>query len=191
MAASDNNSQFNPQPYLSANQQDLLLAALSSNNVNGKGTPPNLGRASRQSTGTPQQPQMNQPVMNNIGNGFYASPQQSLTDMNGLNGFEVDDSPFLDMLDGDGSFDFDGLNGNEDLMIGSLPGENGGSPDEGHDKRKSPGDDDAETEGGAKRQEGEDKTAKKPGRKPLTSEPTTVSNRISACGLACLMIVET
>ena len=43
-----------------------------------------------------------------------------------------------------------------------------------HDKRKSmdgKGDDD---EGGGKRREGDDKTSKKPGRKPLTSEPTSV-----------------
>lgn len=58
-------------------------------------------------------------------------------------------------------------------MIGSLPGD---SPEgESNEKRKSPDEDgDEDEEGGGKRREGDDKQAKKPGRKPLTSEPTTV-----------------
>lgn len=80
--------------------------------------------------------------------------------------FNPDDSPYLDFdIDGDGdeSYDFDG-NGQ---MIGDIPGDL-------HEKRKSfDGNDD--DEGGGKRREGEDKSGKKPGRKPLTSEPTTVS----------------
>ena len=43
-----------------------------------------------------------------------------------------------------------------------------------HDKRKNPGDDESDDDGGSKRREGAEKTVKKPGRKPLTSEPTTV-----------------
>ena len=48
---------------------------------------------------------------------------------------------------------------------------------EGHEKRKNPDDHNVEEGGDAKRQETKDgeKGAKKPGRKPLTSEPTTVS----------------
>lgn len=89
------------------------------------------------------------------------SPQDATLD-------NLDDyTPDLDYLDGDG-FDFE----NADLggeMIGALPGD-------GHDKRKSPDDSAGDPEGDAKRQETQEgeKTAKKPGRKPLTSEPTTV-----------------
>ena len=77
-----------------------------------------------------------------------------------------DESPFLDFdpdADFDESFDFD----ENARMIGDIPGEL-------HDKRKSLDGKDDDDEGGGKRREGEDKTAKKPGRKPLTSEPTSV-----------------
>jgi len=76
-----------------------------------------------------------------------------------------DESPFLDFdpdADFDESFDFD----ENARMIGDIPGEL-------HDKRKSLDGKDDDDEGGGKRREGEDKTAKKPGRKPLTSEPTS------------------
>lgn len=83
----------------------------------------------------------------------------------------LDDSPYVDFLDGpDSTFNFD-LPDEEGEMIGDLPG-----ADELHDKRKSP-EDNADDSHDGKRREGEDKTtAKKPGRKPLTSEPTSVSN---------------
>lgn len=92
------------------------------------------------------------------------------------------ESPYLDFLDNndpnyDGNFDFD-LPETDGQMIGAMPGSEDGSQDI-HDKRKmseDDDDDDEEHENGAKRQEtGEGKTAKKPGRKPLTSEPTSVS----------------
>jgi len=85
-----------------------------------------------------------------------------------LDNFNGDYTPDLDYLDGD-SFDFD----NADLggeMIGALPGS-------AHEKRKSPTEKDSSEESDPKRQETQEgeKGAKKPGRKPLTSEPTTVS----------------
>ncbi len=87
-----------------------------------------------------------------------------------------DESPYLD-FDPDGDFGDSGLNFDPNgRMIGDLPDDE--DDDEGehlHDKRKSFGDRDDDEEGGGKRREGEDKQAKKPGRKPLTSEPTTVS----------------
>ena len=92
-----------------------------------------------------------------------------------------DDSPYGDFDLDESNFDWDG---NIEL-IGALPGD---SPDdldhednEPGDKRKNPEDADEE-DGGGKRREGEDKTSKKPGRKPLTSEPTSVSFAIvEAC----------
>ncbi|EXJ82715.1 hypothetical protein A1O3_06529 [Capronia epimyces CBS 606.96] len=77
-----------------------------------------------------------------------------------------DDSPFLDFdpeVDlGDENYEFD----EDSQMIGEIPGDL-------HDKRKSVEGKDEDAEGGGKRRESEDKAAKKPGRKPLTSEPTS------------------
>ena len=63
-------------------------------------------------------------------------------------------------------FDYD----ENDRMIGDLPDD---PASDLHDKRKSIDGEDDDDEGGGKRREGADKTAKKPGRKPLTSEPTS------------------
>jgi AP-1-like factor len=60
-------------------------------------------------------------------------------------------------------------------MIGKLPGTSSDGDADTHDKRSHPDDDGEEEEGGGKRREGDEKTGKKPGRKPLTSEPTSVS----------------
>lgn len=93
-----------------------------------------------------------------------------------MDSFNPDFTPDLDYLDGDGSFDFD----NADLggeMIGGLPGLDADGNPEQHEKRKNSDEDGSPEEGDAKRQElGEgEKGSKKPGRKPLTNEPTTVS----------------
>src|ERR1700759_4925906 len=156
--ASGNNNQFNPHSYLSPDQQDLLLAALSSN----RGELKNQFSASN-----PDLTTMNGQTLDPS---FFTSPQQSGS-LSTFDAFGVDvgleDSPYIDFADGDQIFDFGDFN-EDDQMIGPLPGDSEGDI---HDKRKSP-DGHAESENGAKRQEGEDKQAKKPGRKPLTSEPT-------------------
>lgn len=93
-----------------------------------------------------------------------------------MDNYNPDLTPDLDYFDGDASFDFD----NADLggeMIGGLPGLDADGKPEQHEKRKNTDDDGSPVEGSAKRQElaeGE-KGSKKPGRKPLTNEPTTVS----------------
>ncbi|KAF2837591.1 PAP1-domain-containing protein [Patellaria atrata CBS 101060] len=177
MAGTTTHDPFNPQMYLSPNQQDLLLAALTSNNPNvNTDAYANNARAQQR---TSQQPQQQFPVtdnMNNIDDGYFASPEQAYTMTPDLNG------DFLDNLDGylDGgtSFDFS-QNDTNGLMIGNLPDGVSKAPstdeNDTSEKRKSPDDGDSEDEadGSVKRREGEDKTAKKPGRKPLTSEPTT------------------
>jgi AP-1-like factor len=113
--------------------------------------------------------------------GARAGSLDSMSDQSGKNGlrtsppsghfdFDPDDSPYLDFdVDGEGddSFDFD-VNGE---MIGDIPGAGGDL----HDKRKSIDGQDDDDEGGGKRRESDDRSGKKPGRKPLTSEPTTVS----------------
>lgn len=79
----------------------------------------------------------------------------------------------------DSSFDFSFNDADQAKMIGDIPGApsttKSDSPEgDSPDKRSHP-DDDEEENTGAKRREGEDKVAKKPGRKPLTTEPSSVS----------------
>jgi AP-1-like factor len=97
-----------------------------------------------------------------------------------LNSFE--ESPYIDYdydFDNDGNFgEYDFANTSQGQMIGALPGTSSdGDADAGtHDKRgHSEDEDEDEEDGGGKRREGE-KGSKKPGRKPLTSEPTSVSS---------------
>ena len=171
MAGTSTNDFQNGAPfYLDPNQQDLLLAALSSNTQNTNDIFAGLSDNKQAMNG-----QHFQFPTDNIDPYAFTSPQQS-TPATTFNNAGVDESPFADYLDGEGGFDFDGAD-NGDLMIGDLPGD---SPGETSEKRKSPGDADDDIEGGGKRREGEDKQAKKPGRKPLTSEPTTVRTRLGA-----------
>ncbi|KAJ5784137.1 transcriptional regulator family: bZIP [Penicillium psychrosexuale] len=133
--------------YLSPNQQDLLLAALSSNNPSQK---PQSGSPPIKSSQSPDEDPSNalstdNPHANNFG-------------------FGDDESPFLDFIP---EVDFD-FPGSADL-IGDLPGL--ADYDIGGKRKSLDGKSDIEgEETGKKRRESE---AKKPGRKPLTSEPTT------------------
>ena len=87
----------------------------------------------------------------------------------------ADGSPYLGLdIDADGEelLEYD----DNELLIGELP-QNPPQADGSqlHEKRKSTGDkEDVET-GGRKRRGSEGRVAKKPGRKPLTAEPVTVS----------------
>ena len=139
--------------YLSPDQQDLLLAALSSNQ------PP-------QNTRTPQAKSDHSP--DHASSSGLSAPSSGNFEGAHLNqfGFGDDESPFLDFPT---EVDFD-FPASADL-IGELPGS--AYDYEPGDKRKSMnGEPTVETEEtGKKRRESE---AKKPGRKPLTSEPTTV-----------------
>lgn len=157
MAAQSSAPNPHANSYLSRNQQDLLYAALNSQ---------------ADQTHHPIKRSSSDPeflTMSTI-NGNFISPQNAELDKFDA---ELDYTPDMDFLD-DSGFDFE----NADLggeMIGALPGrENTG---DGHEKRKSRDDAGESEEGDAKRQEtqeGERGGAKKPGRKPLTSEPTTV-----------------
>ena len=82
-----------------------------------------------------------------------------------------DQSPFLDYDLDDGNPDWDA---NGDNLFGNLPGAFNDEDGDLHDKRKIAEDGKDGDEKGSKRREGEDKSAKKPGRKPSTGEPTTV-----------------
>ncbi|KGO73951.1 Transcription factor PAP1 [Penicillium italicum] len=139
--------------YLSPNQQDLLLAALSSNNPSQK---PQSGSPQIKSSQSPDE---------NSSNGLSAPPSGGFDNPHASNfGFGDDESPFLDFTP-DVDFDFPG---SADL-IGDLPGS--ADYDIGEKRKSLDGKSDIEGEdSGKKRRESE---AKKPGRKPLTSEPTT------------------
>ncbi len=170
-------SSSNPDLYLSPDQQDLLRAALSSN------------KPKQSNKSKPYSSPNSDPIFDTVhshisprqgimmSNSIYASPLQQGPAFSEFDGVGLNESPFLDYdLDGelDGSFDFDDSNG--DQMIGALPERSSSGDNEGdiHDKRKSI-DGEGDDEGGGKRREGDDKVSKKPGRKPLTSEPTSVS----------------
>jgi hypothetical protein len=95
---------------------------------------------------------------------------------------QFEETPYLeyDGLD-EGPYDWE-VDGQ---MIGDLPGGADGADDEIGDKRKNSADED-----GSNKRTSEDKTNKKPGRKPLTSEPTTVS-RYDANAIRRLTNLET
>ncbi|TKA65057.1 hypothetical protein B0A49_09608 [Cryomyces minteri] len=103
----------------------------------------------------------------------FISPQQQTSSSSEFGAFGLDDSPYIGYLDADGNFNFD--SNEHGQMTGSLPNDSNQNDYDGevHDKSKSPEDDEDDEDGGGKRREGDDKMAKKPGRKPLTSEPTT------------------
>ncbi|KAL2174464.1 transcription factor PAP1-domain-containing protein [Thermothelomyces heterothallicus CBS 202.75] len=136
---------------LTPQQQSLLFAALNSN---------------RPSNGLSNNNFNNMPL-------FDGSPLQG----DGLSSFQT--SPDLDydydFPGPDPTLDFSFDDTNQPKMIGDLPGTkralNSDSGDaESPEKRGHP--DDGENPG-AKRRESEEKVAKKPGRKPLTTEPTS------------------
>ncbi|KAI1737395.1 PAP1-domain-containing protein [Xylaria scruposa] len=161
-----------PNFILTPQQQNLLFRALTSNQ-------PNNAKADQGSL-TPDS--------------LTTSPAQNQKSLAFHEPNVPSESPFLDYdydVGPDSSFDFDFSNegqlDDQARMIGDLPGDSpdssdgakdnskASSPDnESSDKRSHPDDDDEEEgENGAKRREGEGKVAKKPGRKPLTNEPSS------------------
>lgn len=174
----DYNSLYQQNLYLSPDQQDLLLAALHSNNPSqkqGSNAPTNGVQAKSESDTTSPQ-QRHHSNFNMPPPSIFESPGQD-TIGSGHLGFE--ESPFLD-FDPDVDFDFQGA----DELIGDLPDAHGpGSTDgataspedqEPREKRKTVDGKSEPDDAGKKRRESDDKSAKKPGRKPLTSEPTSV-----------------
>ncbi|KAI1823816.1 PAP1-domain-containing protein [Xylaria intraflava] len=163
---------FLPNFILTPQQQNLLFRALTSNQPNE--VKPERGSLTPESLTT-------SPVQNTRSVGSHdpnAPADGSLLD------YDYDVGP-------DSSFDFDfandGLIDADARMIGDLPGSSvdgsegtkdtskANSPEnESSDKRSHPDeDDDEEVENGAKRREGKEKVAKKPGRKPITNEPSS------------------
>lgn len=167
---SDFNSLYQQGLYLSPEQQNLLMAALNSNSAGQKQTEnkkDTQNRSRTQSSSNHTTPS-NSNGFDPASSSYFESPLLQDAPGSGQLGFGTDESPFLD-FDPDVDFDFQGT----DQLIGDLPEFDN---HESGDKRKSLDGDEDDTSNGKKRRESEDKdkSAKKPGRKPLTSEPTTV-----------------
>ncbi|KAK3381343.1 transcription factor PAP1-domain-containing protein [Podospora didyma] len=141
---------------LTPQQQNLLFAALNSNKPGNSLTSNSLTMSPLPLDGSPGR------GVDSISN-FQESPD-----------LDYD----YDFGGADSSFDFSFDHGNQPKMIGDLPGgssaaRSDSADTESPDKRSHPDDDDEDEQGGAKRRESEDKVAKKPGRKPLTTEPSS------------------
>jgi AP-1-like factor len=149
---------------LTPQQQSLLLAALNSGKQNQPFSTPMANGGLNPLSLSP--------------NSLKASPQQQ-------NDFgSLQDSPLIDGLDyefgPDSSFDFDFANESQGGGSGDNPGTVGSesTDNDNSEKRAHPDNDDEDgsitSPNGAKRREGVERVPKKPGRKPLTSEPTSV-----------------
>ena len=162
---------YSPNLRLTESEQALLRTALSSNSPR-TSIAPSFGQrtasgntGAQMASGTPSQ-RSRDTMMNN--SSIYTSPDQD----GPASGLDADTSPLLDFDLEDGNYDWD----NNGDLFGDLPGLPSGDNSEHHDKRKKSTDDnDDEEEGSGKRRESDEKTGRKPGRKPLTGEPTTVS----------------
>ncbi|KAJ6442112.1 AP-1-like protein [Purpureocillium lavendulum] len=151
----DGGGSLPPNFFLTPHQQSLLFAALNTNNPQKS--------AAATSNGLSLSP-----------NSFKGSPMQNMDN----SGFQ--DSPYLDNYDydfGDSSFDFSFAGADQGQMIGDVPGtvKTDSTEGESNDKRSHPDDEEGDASPGndSKRRESNDKAPKKPGRKPLTSEPTS------------------
>lgn len=155
---SDFGALYQRSMFFTPDQQDLLFATLSSTDQ--------LIKPQAETTfdGMPVKTQHSPPQHHQNGSSsheLFDSPSDAGAPNSNRMSLS-DESPFMDF-----SLypDFEAAGG--DSMIGELPGS------ESREKRKSM-DGKEEEESGKKRKENEEKVAKKPGRKPLTSEPTSV-----------------
>lgn len=182
----------NSDMYLDPEQQNLLMAALASNNNNVYPDPRTMQHQYAQNLSAINnftaldkneiQPRHAGPASNYSNSEMDMTRPNSVLDfsthMHDFNGI----SPVIDNLeypyDVDSSYDYDlGLNGDYPTVDSSSIT----SPTfTEHEKRKTPPTDDgedgspsAEVDPKRREKDGEDKVAKKPGRKPLTSEPTS------------------
>ncbi|KAI9659603.1 MAG: DNA-binding transcription factor yap1 [Alyxoria varia] len=155
-----------PWPSLDPQQRELLLNALASNQRNKPGQdssdPFNNQAANPKPSALSSQPQVDP---------THVNPST----MNPSTSGSFFDDPSLTAFDpGSSAFDLNFPTNIEEPLLDFSTADVEG---EGGEKRKmsEPDEDDEESfEGGeAKRRESEDKTSRKPGRKPLTSEPTT------------------
>ncbi|KAL9130074.1 MAG: hypothetical protein Q9217_001633 [Psora testacea] len=160
-----NGAAYGPDLSLTADQEGLLLTALSSNP---RDSPQCTGQPSNSRNGYPNQKAQSNDAMTNRSNS-YTSPEHDHSTRDQF--ANLDDSPLFENYDlEDGNYEWDN---NGDQLFADVPGNDFTDDNDIHDKRKaSTASDDGEIVT-SKRQEGDGKTAKKPGRKLLTAEPTT------------------
>ena len=167
-----NGTALGPDLSLTPSQEGLLRTALTSNSNNSNTRKASVGVRGHGSPSSSEE-QLSNGVLP-MSADMYTSPIQNAPGSGTLDGF--DESPFLDYdnLD-DGNYDWDTSG---DQLFGDLPGTDFNDNGDHHDKRKASNDEDGEGEASSKRREADDKSGKKsaqkPGRKPLTAEPTTV-----------------
>ncbi|KAI9827657.1 MAG: DNA-binding transcription factor yap1 [Phylliscum demangeonii] len=184
MATTSYDDVFNPDVYLSTDQQNLLFAAFASNNApvskSGSAGPLTTNPAALHSlSSVGASPNRSQQTPARAA-GLPAETlvqQQRLIEGSSNETLHLDNDLAVDLgldLDFENGLEFD-VGDNEDDLAESQEavGETEADGDI-HDKRKGSDDLKAEGESSAKRREASvEKTAKKPGRKPLTSEPTS------------------
>ncbi|KAF4125572.1 hypothetical protein GMORB2_0816 [Geosmithia morbida] len=154
MASAGTGGSVPPQLFLTPQQQSLLFAALES----GKNQPPASQSASR---------------LNLSPGSFQGSPIQQ----NDVRSGALEQSPYLDSYNyddlGDSSFDFSYMDEPSKTSVDRADTSKSDSTDaDFNEKRSHPEDEDDEEGGDLKRHES-DKVPKKPGRKPLMSEPSS------------------
>ncbi|KAF7543575.1 hypothetical protein G7Z17_g10630 [Cylindrodendrum hubeiense] len=160
MASTGPGGTLPPNFLLTPQQQGLLFAALNSNKQQQASASPAANAMSLSPTS------------------FDNSPVQSKSAQHAYQ-----ESPYLDNYDydfGDSSFDFSFAAAEDRAkMIGDIPtaetARSDSTENEGNEKRSHPDDEDDEDSPGndPKRRESTEKVPKKPGRKPLTSEPSS------------------
>lgn len=177
---------YGPNLSLTNDERALLRTALASNSP--RGSAQNSFKQSAEGgsskTQTPDETsnRTNRSTPNT--SGMFTSPEQD----GPASGQFEDTSPLGDFELEDGNFDWD----NSGELFGDLPEMPTGEDIEHHDKRKKSADDDGQEEVSGKRRESDERGAKKPGRKPIIGEPTTVG--LPSCAyhpLINVMSVET
>ena len=187
---------FNPDLYLNPNETDLLIAALDSNKPTQNS--PSIPTDALTSVDQP----LSSGGATHSGNG--AGPgniSKQLPPRTSVSNTELENHPYLDFDTSEGVWDWnlgglpENFNGADPLLSARDRKDSTDSDDEDDlDKQLSPeagdegeagekrknSEDPSVDDGGGKRQETDTKNGKKqsqrPGRKPLTSEPTTVSS---------------
>lgn len=171
------NSTLSPDLSLTPDQQELLLTALSSNRpavttlnsdsfINSSNmVNPGANHPAKHSSRLPALIESTAADTTALRSSIQTSPGSGKSNSGNLN-----ESPSLDYDLDETNFDWDH---NGESLFGNLPENLNEEDGDLHEKRKNLEDEKDGDESGNKRREGEDKSAKKPGRKPLT-EPTTV-----------------
>ena len=169
-----------PDLYLTPDQQELLLTALSSNrptamapSPDGFTRPSNIVNPGASHLATNSAKLLGLVDSPPSDTKTFQSPVQASPGSGKSSSGNLEQSPFLDYDLDDGNFDWDN---NDQTLFGNLPEAPNEDDGDLHDKRKNHEDEKDGEENGNKRRESEDKSAKKAGRKPMTGEPTTVRN---------------